>query len=347
MIYLDNMATTKPLNFPKHEFLFNPNAAYAIEVHKMLDVCRDQIKKNLGLKGGKIIFCSSASHAVEILKQGLDFNCNEHEHASVYDRSMCKWGTKVRAFACQYANPIDGNIFNIEKIAKEEKEYYPYFISDFTAAIGRTAIPDNLESFCDAIWFSAHKFHGPLGVGCLWISDALAKDMRLNITSTDEYGLVYGTPNIYGIMDMTQALEEANSEAKITALENNFVHCNDILVDPNYTAELGDPLNYSLFNCAAWTVQNTTRWVRSINLMRHPKVNNGAALANYLASKNIYVGLAHSACEDSNDYRVAKALGVDKDVARASIRVSYSKDTKDSDVIELRKAVNQFIKDYC
>lgn len=338
MIYLDNMATTKP--FDSHitvvpDFIRNPNAAYSVRESETLYDCRERVKRSLGVSSGKVIFCSSASHAMSILNGCLDIDCPDYEHTSVY---RCKYSVHADAYAHQYVSPISGDVFDIKKIFTEAKEKYRFTISDFTAGIGRVILPKNLEDFCDAVFFSGHKFYAPLGTGCLWISDSLAKYMDATDNPVDEYGLCYGTPNLPEIIKMVDCLERFNNYDRILDHEEQYRGFCDLLFNLKFPVvdERNDPIIDKLLDDTY-----------SVNLMYNPKIKDGRALASYLAAREIYVGLAHSACEANSNYRVATALGFTKEQARASIRVSYSIYNREDDIRALDREVGNFIKEYC
>lgn len=341
MIYLDNMATTKP--FDPHitvvpDFVRNPNAAYSVRESETLYDCRERVKRSLGVSSGKVIFCSSASHAMSILNKHLDIDCPDYEHASVYWCKHSACDDYADAYVHQYVNPISGDIFDIKKIFNKARKKYRFTISDFTAAIGRVVLPDRLEDFCDAVFFSGHKFYAPLGAGCLWISDSLAKYMDATDNPVDEYGLCYGTPNLPGIIKMVDCLETFNNYDRILNYEERYRGFCDLLFNLKFPVvdERNDPVVDKLLDDTG-----------SVSLMYNPKIEDGRALASYLATKEIYVGLAHSACEANSNYRVTTALGFTEEQARASIRVSYSIYNTEYDIMALDREVGNFIKEYC
>ena len=94
MVYLDNAATTV-CKFPASAYddiWGNANAPYkfGLNARQAADECRGRVKKCLGVKGGKVIFCSNASEAVKILcdklqAYGIATACRPYEHDSVYD----------------------------------------------------------------------------------------------------------------------------------------------------------------------------------------------------------------------------------------------------------------------
>ena len=94
MIYLDNAATTV-CKFPASAYddiWGNANTPYkfGLNARQTADECRERVKKCLGVKDGKVIFCSNASEAAKILcdrlqAYGIVTVCCSYEHDSVYD----------------------------------------------------------------------------------------------------------------------------------------------------------------------------------------------------------------------------------------------------------------------
>ena len=69
---------------------------------------------------------------------------------------------------------------------------------------------------------------------------------------------------------------------------------------------------------------------------------NADVLVQYLSSKGIYVGLAHSACSADADYRVTQAFGISKETAERCIRVSFSEDNTFEDIDALVDGIKEF-----
>ena len=87
------------------------------------------------------------------------------------------------------------------------------------------------------------------------------------------------------------------------------------------------------------------RYSYAINAVTLPNIN-ADALQVYLASKQIYIGIGHSACADVADYRVLKAYGLSDEDCECTIRVSFSPDTSKAEITELVKAIKEFKEKY-
>lgn len=225
-------------------------------------------------------------------------------------------------------NNMTGTIFDIKTIGELCHRYNAYYICDATASIGHIKLLPNLEEVCDCIFASAHKFHGEKGEGFMWLSDKMCKHLNLSNSSKDNHGLRWGTLDVAGCLMLADAMEHAcenidNKEAEWKMLSDIILRdlqLNDI--DCRYIAD----------------DQNRTHAINALCI-------NGVeadALANYLALKEIYVSVGHSACADNTDYRVLEAFGCSKKEASEVIRVSFDEDTTIHDVKGLIEAIIDF-----
>jgi len=115
-----------------------------------------------------------------------------------------------------HANNEIGTIQDLKQIGKICKEYNAIFHSDTVQTIGH--FPFNMQELnVDFMAASAHKFHGPKGVGFMYISENI-KIKPLIIGGGQERNMRAGTENIYGIaalaMAMKMAYENLEEEVK-------------------------------------------------------------------------------------------------------------------------------------
>lgn len=355
MIYLDNAATTYPkyYGWDWSSCWLNSNAPYARGSKTMLDEARDRIKEALGVKSGKVLFCRSATEAVEWLCNRFPkfpyetvICCSPYEHDSAetaikvatFNKVTTKIPKDCDIYLQQHTNQITGEIFNVAGISEEvwaTTDHFAFFGSDFTATIGHSPIPENLDTFCDAIWFSGHKFHVEKGIGAIWLSDRLFEYLRGSEDSRNEYSLIHGTVNVpaaialsYGMLHAVQMYNQYG-EDHFTALASQLYHSlqqNDI----EYTCVRNSRDNHHTDAINAIILHNI----------------NADALQTYLASKQIYIGVGHSACADVADYRVLKAYGLSDEDCECTIRVSFSQDTSKAEITEFVKAIKEFKEKY-
>ena len=144
---------------------------------------------------------------------------------------------------CMYANNEIGSVLPIAEIGAVCKEKGVVFHTDAVQAAGHLHIDVKAENI-DMLSLSGHKFHGPKGVGALYVRRGLPL-VNLIEGGAQERGKRAGTENIPGIMGLAAALEEAcenldkNAE-KVTAMRDKLIAG---LSKIPHSALNGDPVN--------------------------------------------------------------------------------------------------------
>ncbi|HHD80337.1 MAG TPA: aminotransferase class V-fold PLP-dependent enzyme, partial [Campylobacterales bacterium] len=114
---------------------------------------------------------------------------------------------KTALVSVMMANNETGGIFPVQEISEICKENNVLFHTDAVQAIGK--IPVDVQSFnVDYLTFSAHKFHGPKGVGALYIKKG-RELLPLLHGGSQMGGYSSGTLNVAGIVGMGKAMEQA------------------------------------------------------------------------------------------------------------------------------------------
>jgi cysteine desulfurase len=108
-----------------------------------------------------------------------------------------------------HANNETGNITDIEEVGKLCKKYQAIFHSDTVQTVGHYAF-DIRKLPVHFITAAAHKFHGPKGVGMLYINENVKISPFIN-GGSQERNMRAGTENIYGIVGFAKALEIATA----------------------------------------------------------------------------------------------------------------------------------------
>ena len=339
MIYLDNAATTV-CKFPASAYddiWGNANTPYkfGLNARQVADECRERVKKCLGVKGGKVIFCGNASEAAKILcdrfyVENFKTYCWLYEHDSVYDNVETHGYSKTThhsnrtAIFQQWVNPVTGVAFDIPSI-RQTLGNDCFLCMDATAGIGKRILTQSIVSSVDAIWFSGHKFNGPKTGGILWVSDRLSKALYLSDDSRNEYGLKHGTLDVPSFIATTYALEYTFSNS----IDNIW-----------HYAEINDYLSNRAGNRVVSFKQYANDQLNATVLI--DTGCNADALVQYLSTKGIYVGLAHSACSADADYRVTRSLGISDKYAERCIRVSFSEDSTFNDIDAFVNGIKEF-----
>lgn len=189
----------------------------------------------IGARKGKkhIISTAFEHHAIlhtlkKLEKEGFEVTLLDvHENGMVSAQQVAD---AIREDTClvsvMYANNEIGSIQPIAEIGAVCKEKGVIFHTDAVQAVGHVRINVKEENI-DMLSLSAHKFHGPKGVGLLYAR----KGVRLtNIIEggAQERGKRAGTENIPGIVGMVAALKEANANIdanaeKVSALRDRLI----------------------------------------------------------------------------------------------------------------------------
>lgn len=347
MVYLDHSATSYPVCYFAKDYCIpgNPNSPHAmgLQANRALNKARDRIKKCLGVNSGKVLVGGTASQLVDNLMWRIYSLGNYNILGSVYEHDCFnRWLdyrlteypidqiSKNDIICWMMVNNISGQVFNVEEIGSLCHKYGAYYIMDAVAAIGHYPISNNLESFCDCLITSAHKYGGPQGVGCMWVSDRFAKFLWLSDDSHEEYGLIHGTPNVSGAVAMSYAMEHA-----VRNLDNKQKHWE------LYLSYLIDKIYSNGVDVNVVCGEKTKTY--AINALYLPNIN-ADALTQYLSSKSIYISPGHSAC--SNDAveasRVLEAFGLTKQEANQTVRISFGESTSQEDIDALVQGIIEF-----
>ena len=190
--------------------------------------------ENLGVK--RIISSTVEHHAVlhmiDALKADYDTevcNVNLTENGAVdltYLESLLKDTTQKTLVSLMYINNEIANLLPLKTVADLCKTYDAYFHSDTVQAIAHYDI--NLEDIpVDFIAASAHKFHGPKGVGFAFMRKNHGIKPLL-IGGEQEHGARAGTENTHSIAGMALAFDLAMKELEkdhdyVSHLKNYFV----------------------------------------------------------------------------------------------------------------------------
>lgn len=348
MIYLDSASSTRPKFFAKDyaQYWMNPNSPHqgGLQANQALTQAKDRIKQALGVSSGVVIIGGTASQLVNYVMERIYEISNCKIFTSNYEHECInKWGdyrvsnyqslniNKDDIVCWMMTNNITGTIFLTKEIGEKVRKAEGYYIMDITAALGHYPIPFDIESFCDCIFASGHKFHAEKGTGFVWLSDRFFHFLELASDPYDEHGLIVGTPNVPGAIALSYALEHAVKNATNNWVEHRTL-ANKMLFD------LQDEGIETRIVC-----DESLPKAHSINALYLPRFN-ADALVNFLSSKEIYISPGHSAC--SNDTadatRVLEAFGLTKQEASQTVRVSFGEDTTEEDIDALVKGTVEF-----
>jgi len=144
-------------------------------------------------------------HFVEIDEKGQI----DHEHLTKLVSQ-----NKNSFVSLMLANNEIGNILDIEFVGQLCRDHHAFFHSDTVQSLGQCDL-DLSKLNINAIVGSAHKFHGPKGIGMMYIN-AEKPIPPLLIGGGQERNMRGGTENVQGIIGLAKALEICLSELKET-----------------------------------------------------------------------------------------------------------------------------------
>jgi cysteine desulfurase len=160
-------------------------------------------------------------HTVEALKNEgkatIDYvNINgdgsiNYEHLD----SLLKAQNEKTLVSLMHANNEIGILLDIDKVSRLCEKYTCFFHCDTVQTVGHYRI-DLQKTKVHFISAAAHKFHGPKGIGFIYIS-AESPIKPLILGGAQERNMRAGTENLYGIIGMTKALEKCYNELDETA----------------------------------------------------------------------------------------------------------------------------------
>lgn len=190
----------------------------------------------LGAKKGKkhIISTAFEHHAVlhtleKLKKEGFDVELLDvHEYGNISPEQV---KNAIRDDTClvtvMFANNEIGSVLPIKEIGAVCREKGVIFHTDAVQAAGHLHI-DVKEQNIDMLSLSAHKFHGPKGVGILYAKKGITLTNIIE-GGAQERGKRAGTENLAGIAGMTAALKEAEEHLDENALKVSSLR--DRLID--------------------------------------------------------------------------------------------------------------------
>lgn len=232
-----------------------------------------------------------------------------------------------------FANNEVGTIMPVAEIGKICREKGVLFHTDAVQAVGH--VPINVsEMNIDMLSMSAHKFHGPKGVGALYIKKGV-RVPALIIGGGQEKKRRAGTENVPGIVGMGRALElavehmEANA-LRVGALRDKLMKAipaaiPEVKLNGHPTKRLPNNVNFSI------------RYIEGESILLMLDINGIAASSG-------------SACTSGSldPSHVLLAMGLPHEIAHGSLRLTLSEFTTEQEidyVLDLLPQIVQRLRD--
>ena len=226
-----------------------------------------------------------------------------------------------------YANNEIGTIQPIQEIGEVCKSAGVVFHTDAVQAAGHIPVDVKADNI-DMLSVSAHKFHGPKGVGAIYCRKGILLNTFIE-GGAQERGRRAGTENIGGVVSMTVALEEAvknmaGNAVKLKKMRDRLI---DGLLKIPHSRLNGD---------------RKKRLPANVNMCFEGIEGEGLLLL--LDAKGICASSGSACTSGSLDpSHVLLAIGLPHEVAHGSLRISLSEDNTDEDVDAILKAVPEVV----
>lgn len=211
---------------------------------------------------------------------------------------------------------INNEIGTIQPIAEIAAAKSGLLLCDAVQAYGRMPIPDGL----DMIAISAHKIHGPKGIGALWVRDGIQLEPLLH-GGGQEQGLRSGTlaPALCAGFGAAAALAAERMEADAIHVETLWNRATELFAD--------------------WTINGSTshRYMGNLNIRR-----DGLDVARLMSECREVMFSAGSACASGSGRpsHVLRATGLTDAQAKSSIRLGWGRYTTVQEIERAAELIN-------
>ncbi len=325
----------------------NPSSMHALgmKAEKELKNAKEELAKILSCTAGEIYITSGGTESANIAisgyletvkRRGKHMICTSVEHPAVYetvlhaqkigyevdfvgvDKSgvidLYEFESKLRSdtvlVCAMYVNNEVGSIMPVEKLKPIMKKKSPdaALFVDAVQAFGKINIkPAKLG--IDMLSASAHKIHGPKGVGLLY----LRKGLRIEPTifgGHQQANLRSGTENVFGASGFATAAKAAYEK-----IDNNLAHVTDL------RNRLEDGILKNIDDVVINSDENTLPYILNVSFVGA----RAEVLLHALETHGIYVS-AGSACSSNapSPSRTLLGMGKSKAEVEGSLRFSFS-----------------------
>lgn len=226
-----------------------------------------------------------------------------------------------------YANNEIGTIQPIAEIGALCRERGVLFHTDAVQAVGHLKI-DVQSQHIDMLSLSAHKFHGPKGVGVLYARNGISLTPLIEGGAQERHKRA-GTENIPGIMGMAAAMEDAcahleENTARVSALRNRLIQGLSEIPHSVLNGDAKNRLPGNVHFCFEGI--------------------EGESLLLFLNDKGICASSGSACTSGSLDpSHVLLAIGRPHEIAHGSLRLSLSEETTESDIDITIQAVKDVV----
>jgi len=325
----------------------NPSSVHAFgrEARVLIEDARKIVALNLNVSPSEIFFTSCGTEAINMVIEGavndlgikhiitspIEHHAVLHSIEKLAHQGKCKvsfvkidhsgnfdltdfeniLSLNERSLVClMHANNEIGTILPLKEVGDICEKHNALFLCDTVQTMGKLRIDATNMKIHFAVC-SAHKFHGPKGVGFLYLNGNVKINPLLQ-GGGQERNMRSGTENIYGIVGLAKAFEVAhrNMDADVEYIKNLKAY---------FVKKLKEEINGIQFNG-----ESDQKGLHTILNVSFPKTKNAEMLLYNLDIEGIAAS-GGSACSSGSisESHVLKAIGAD--LSRTSIRFSFSK----------------------
>lgn len=345
---MDKTVLEKMLPYLENGF-GNPSSIHkkGREIKSVIEKCRSKIASLLSCEPGEIFFTSGGTEAdnMFILNTAIEKKLDtiitsklEHHavlHCCEYLERSYKKNIKFvdsddkgvidldhleslmksspnSLVTIMHGNNEIGNLNDIKKISRICEQYETIFHSDTVQTVGHYNL--NLNDLnIHGIVGSAHKFHGPKGVGFLYLNNKHKISPFIH-GGAQERNMRGGTENVYGIVGLTEALE--------LSITNMADHAKKVSNLKKYMIEkLTHAVDGIKFNGQSSDLNNSLYTVLNVSI---PNMNDQQMFLFNLDINNIAAS-AGSACTSGSEVGSHVLAQIKKNKGHVSVRFSFSK----------------------
>lgn len=286
-------------------------------------------------KGKHIITSSVEHHAILHTCEYLEKHGFEVTYLPVDEYGMVK-AEQVRdairsdtiLVSVMFANNEVGTIMPIKEIGAVCREKGVFFHTDAVQAVGHVAI-DVKAMNIDLLSLSAHKLHGPKGVGALYIRKGIVVPPLLH-GGAQERRKRAGTENVAGIVGLGKAIEIACSDIEDTA--KRMCYLRDKLINGIEASIPEVKLNGHRTERLPGNVNFSIKYIEGESILLMLDINGIAASSG-------------SACTSGSldPSHVLLAMGMPHETAHGSLRLTLGDDTTEDDIDYVLEALPEIV----
>lgn len=333
----------------------NPSSTHSFgrETKALIETSRRSIAKHLNCQPSEIIFTSGGTEADNMALTSAVVHCDaKHiitsaiEHKAVIataDALKAQHGVRVSyvkldengavdlndlerllqeegkaLVSLMHANNEIATLLPLERVSELCKKYNACFHSDTVQTMGH--YPFDLQALdIDYITCAAHKFHGPKGVGFLYVNKNTRSEALIH-GGAQERGLRGGTENVYGIVGLAKAMDLAYEDVKahqeyVQGLKSYMIaQLKELFEDIEFHGDIRP-------ESSLYTVLNVC----------FPRTEKAGMLLFTLDLKGVAVS-GGSACSSGASVGSHVLTGIDADMSRPNVRFSFSRYTTQEEI---------------